>query len=87
MEVGVSMSFALNSRRAQPCLPDRGRLLSKIWNRFFLRRRGISQIDVGDLPEDVLRDIGLRDGKAVHRHVCGSSAWREAMLSYPPRGL
>ncbi|WP_239996443.1 hypothetical protein [Rhizobium halophilum] len=81
------MSFALTSRCDAPCKPDRGWSLSSLWKRLAPQHRSISRVDAGDLTDDVLRDIGLRDGRPVCRPIACNSAWQEAILTYPPRSL
>jgi hypothetical protein len=81
------MSLALTSRCDPSCGPDRGWSITSLWKCFSPRYRRISRVDAGDLTEDVLRDIGLRDGRPVYRPAARSSAWREAILTYPPRSV
>lgn len=81
------MPLALTSRCDAPRRTERRWSLTRLWKRIAPRYRSISRIDADDLSEDVLRDIGLRDGRPVYRPAARSSAWREAILAYPPRSL
>ncbi|MET3586178.1 hypothetical protein ABID21_002295 [Pseudorhizobium tarimense] len=50
-------------------------------------RRPRKRIDLEDLSEDVLRDIGLRDGRSIQKDAGRRRAWREALFTFPPRSL
>ncbi len=39
------------------------------------------------MPDELQRDIGLLDGRGQNGDTSRDSAWRAAMLTYPPRAL
>lgn len=51
-----------------------------------LFRSRTNRLDVGAVPDSLLRDIGWRDGRRLPRSGC-SDELRLALLHYPPRSV
>ncbi|WP_147273495.1 hypothetical protein [Ciceribacter lividus] len=64
----------------------RFRLLPLGLLRRFFRPRN-SRIDACAMPESLLRDIGLRDGRRPRGATCGADELRTALLCHPPRSV
>jgi hypothetical protein len=87
MEVGqiMSISFVLQAQRRRSALSPS--LLQKLVAVFCAGRRRNNRIDPDHMPDDLQRDIGLLDGRRRNGDTSRDSAWRAAMLTYPPRAL
>jgi hypothetical protein len=87
MEVGQIMSItfvSLAQRRRSTFSPS---LLQKLVAVFGAGRRRNNRIDPDHMPDELQRDIGLLDSRGQNGDTSRDSAWRAAMLTYPPRAL